>query len=370
MVFFLLMILLLYGGMNLYAFFKANHIFHFSGATRIILIMALFALILDPIIIKFMERLHWETTARTLAYIGYLWMAFIFLFFFLQIALELTGFVLKLILPSISTEARDVIFFSTACFITLTLLIYGYHDAKNIRVTKLEIPAGQLSLSENRLRIVQISDVHVGLLVRGKRLDDILQRVAQCQPDILVSTGDLLDGELDNVSTEAAKFAKIITKYGKYAVTGNHEYYAGIKKSLDFTQKAGFEILRDEIKHVAGINLVGFNDETDRTSLWRRDKAFFQRLLHPESFTLILKHQPRVDERLNFNLQLSGHTHAGQIFPFRFFTRLFFPRNAGFFYLGPDKHLYVSAGTGTWGPPVRLLAPAEITVIDLVKKQR
>jgi len=370
MVLFLLVILLLYGGMNFYAFFKVNHLFHFSGATRILFVMVLFALILDPIFIKFMERLHWETTARSLAYIGYLWMAFIFLFFFLQIALDLAGCVLKLVSPGVSANTLDAAFFSTACFIALSLLIYGYYDAQNIRITKLEIPAGRAPFPENKIRIVQLSDVHVGLMVRGKRLDEILQSVARCRPDILVSTGDLLDGELDNVSAEAAKFAGIKTKYGKYAVTGNHEYYAGIKKSLDFTQKAGFEILRDEIRYVAGINLVGFNDETDKASLWRTDKAFFQRLLRPEYFTLILKHQPRVDKRLPFNLQLSGHTHAGQIFPFMFFTRLFFPKNAGYFQLGEDKHLYVSAGTGTWGPPVRLLAPAEITIIDLVKKQR
>lgn len=368
MVIFLSFILLLYGGMNFYVFLKADKIFHFSGATRIILVIGLFALILDPIIIKLMERLHWETFARALAWVGYLWMAFVFLFFFLHATLDLTGCLLKFIVPGASVEARDAAFFSAACVITLALLIYGYHDAQNVRVTKLEIPAGRIAVPENKIRIVQISDVHVGLIVRGKRLEKILQSIGECRPDILVSTGDLLDGELDNVTEEASKFAGLKAKYGKYAVTGNHEYYAGIKKSLEFTQKAGFEILRDEVRHVAGINIVGFNDETDRASLWRADKTFFQRLFRPDGFTLILKHQPRVDNRLNFNLQLSGHTHAGQIFPFMFFTRLFFPKNTGYFHLGKDKHLYVSSGAGTWGPPVRLLAPAEITVIDLIKK--
>lgn len=367
MILFLSMILLLYGGMNFYALFKAKNLFHFSGAFQLVLIFALLGLIFDPVIIKLTERLHWETMARILAYIGYLWMAFIFLFFFLHITLDAIGFILKLFSRSPLGDVLNPIFFSAACFLSMTLLIYGYYDAQKIRIKKLVIHAQQLYTPEDKIRVVQISDVHVGLIIRGERLDNILEHVAQCRPDILVSTGDLLDGELDNVTEEAEKFSAIKPKYGKYAVTGNHEYYAGIKKSLEFTKKAGFEILQDDVRDVAGIHIVGFNDETDRASLWRRDKTFFQRLIPSEGFTLILKHQPRVDDRLNFNLQLSGHTHGGQIFPFMFFTRLFFPKNSGYFHLGNNKHLYVSTGAATWGPPVRLLAPPEITVIDLVK---
>ncbi|MBN1470517.1 MAG: metallophosphoesterase [Syntrophaceae bacterium] len=263
------------------------------------------------------------------------------------------------------------IFFGLSILLSLSFVSYGYFDAQSIRINKLEIYSSKLSPDFEKIRIVQLSDVHIGLIIRDKRLKSILEHVKDSKPDILVSTGDLLDGELDDVSFEAGQFAEIKPKYGKYAVTGNHEYYAGIEKSLEFTQKAGFEILRNESKKVAGINIIGIEDLTGRKrGLTEQSPGSFK--LFPKEkineFILLLKHQPIVQEDVNFDLQLSGHTHRGQIFPFMLFVRIFFPMNSGYHELSNNKFLYISNGAGTWGPPVRFLAPPEITVIDLIKK--
>ena len=392
MIIFLLIFLCLYGGINLYAFFKANNFFHFSGKTEIVIIILLIALILGPLIIRLAEKFHWETLARTMAYCGYLWMAFVFLFFFISITFDAARFLLKLFYQNTGNTNLQNIFFLSAIFLALVFVVYGFFDAQKIRINKIEINTEKIRPNHDKIRIVQISDVHIGLIIRGKRLQAILDKVKEANPDILVSTGDLLDGELNNVMPEARQLAEIKPRYGKYAVTGNHEFYAGLEKALEFTKSAGFEILRDESKKVAGINIIGLDDPTGRRSSVSKQRvnfavliaSFFGRKsgvsrqivdvsnLFPDEksndFVLLLKHQPTIREDKNFNLQLSGHTHGGQIFPFMFFTRLFFPETSGYHKLSDNKSVYISKGAGTWGPPVRFLASPEITIIDLTAK--
>jgi uncharacterized protein len=371
MIIFLLFFLFIYGGINFYAFLKAKSFFHFSGKTEIIIITLLVLLILSPIIVRIVEKIHWETLARVVAYCGYIWMAFVFLFFFLNITFDIARYVIKFLSLSYDSIQLRNIFLCLAFFLSFVFVVYGFFDAQNIRVKKLEIHTDKLLPNNGKIRIVQISDLHIGLIIRNERLKHILKKVKDAKPDILVSTGDLLDGELNNIMPEASQLAQIKPQYGKYAVTGNHEYYAGIEKSLEFTQNAGFEILRDEGKNVAGINIIGLEDSTGRNQGFIKKSSRISDLFPKKQnkyFVLLLKHQPIIKENINFDLQLSGHTHGGQIFPFMFFTRLFFPVSGGYHKLNENKSVYVSSGAGTWGPPVRFLAPPEITLIDLINK--
>ena len=372
MIIILLIFLCLYGGLNFYAFFQAINIFHFSGTIEVIIIILLFFLILAPIIIRFTEKLHLETLARSIAYFGYLWMAFVFLFFFVNITFDTARYVFYFFCQTGENVLLNNIFFSLSVFLSFIFVVYGFFDAQRIRVKRLEIYTDKLLPNSGKIRIVQISDVHIGLIIRDKRLKVILDRVKDEKPDILVSTGDLLDGELNNVMPESKQLAEIKPMYGKYAVPGNHEYYAGIKKALEFTKNAGFEILRDENRQVAGINIVGLDDITGRKLGLIQNSTHLSELLpatQSKSFIILLKHQPDIHENMDFNLQLSGHTHDGQIFPFMLLTRLFFPKNYGYYKLGENKSVYVSSGAGTWGPPVRFFAPPEITVIDLIGRK-
>ena len=369
MIIILLIFLCLYGGLNFYAFFQAKNIFHFSGTTEVIIIILLFFLILAPVIIRFTEKLHLETLARSIAYLGYLWMAFVFLFFFLNITFDAARYVFYFFCQSKENLLLKNIFFSLAVLLSFIFVVYGFFDAQRIRVKRLEIHTDKILPNNGKIRIVQISDVHIGLIIRDKRLKIIMDRVKEEKPDILVSTGDLLDGELSYVMPEAKQLAEIKPMYGKYAIPGNHEYYAGIEEAMEFTKSAGFEILRDENRQVAGINIIGRDDITGRKLGLVQNSPHLSELLPAkpsDEFIILLKHQPDIHEDANFNLQLSGHTHNGQIFPFMLVTRLFFPKNYGYFKLGENKSVYVTSGAGTWGPPVRFFAPPEITVIDLI----
>lgn len=371
MILFLLTFLCLYGGINFYFFLRFRSIVHFSGILQGLLLCLLILLIIAPILVRLAESFHLEQMARTVAYIGYVWMAFIFLFFFLSISFELIRGVYKLIEPSASAATLQTITFGLAAFLSIVLVTYGYIDAQRVRVKHLEIMTRQTLPESGKLRIVQISDVHVGIIIRKNRLEPILERIREANPDILVSTGDLLDGELENIMHDAQRFAGIKAKYGKFAILGNHEYYAGLNRSMQFIKAAGFELLRDDMTQAAGITIFGEDDVTSRRSgLTNKGEEFKKALAEKrDGFVLLLKHQPYIDKGANFNLQLSGHTHGGQLFPFGIITRLYFPKIYGLHELAPNKLLYVSRGTGTWGPPVRVFAPPEITVIDLISQK-
>jgi hypothetical protein len=369
MIIFLLVFFCLYGSINFYFFFRAKSIFQVTDLLQAVILFLLVLLIAAPVLVRVLESLRYEQIARAVACVGYVWMAFVFLFFFVSLSLDIVRFAYK-IFGSGSFQFKTI-FFGISVFLSASLVIYGYIDAQRIRVKHLEIVTEHVLPGDGKLRIVQISDVHVGIVIRENRIDPILERVRESRPDIFVSTGDLLDGELDNIMNDAQRFAQVPAKHGKYAVLGNHEYYAGLKRSIEFTEAAGFKLLRDEFVEVAGITIFGEDDITGRKhGETKKSDAFLEALSKErDNFVLLLKHQPYVDKENNFNLQLSGHTHGGQLFPFGFIVKLYFPKIYGLHELSENKLLYVSRGTGTWGPPVRVFAPPEITVIDLIGKK-
>ncbi len=372
MILFLLTFLCLYGGINFYFFCRARSFFHFSGFLQVLILILLILLILAPVMVRILESLRQEQLAHLAAVTGYVWMAFVFLFFFLSISLESIRIMHKLIVPGSGTLALKAATFAVSAFLAVGLVVYGYIDAQRIRVKNLQITTDQVLPGSGKLRIVQISDVHVGIIIRNSRLNPLLDRIRESRPDILVSTGDLLDGELDNIMGDAKRFAEIKAPYGKFAILGNHEYYAGLDKSIAFIEAAGFRLLRDDVAQAGGITIFGQDDITGRDWGDSNKRELFKKALaeKQDGFVLLLKHQPRIDEWAHFNLHLSGHTHGGQLFPFGLVTKLPFPRNYGLYELGANKRLYVSRGSGTWGPPVRVFAPPEITVIDLIGKTR
>jgi hypothetical protein len=213
--------------------------------------------------------------------------------------------------------------------------------------------------------------VHLGLIVRENRLGNILKAVKKENPDILVSTGDLVDGQIDNLSRLAAMLREVNPRYGKYAITGNHEFYAGLDQSILFTEQAGFTMLRGERADIENVlTIAGVDDPQARSfGLYRGgDEAGVLAGLPEDRFVLLLKHRPLIDHasRGLFDLQLSGHVHRGQIFPFSILTALYYETQSGLARLQGGSSLYVSRGSGTWGPPIRFLSPPEVTVIDIV----
>jgi predicted MPP superfamily phosphohydrolase len=371
---FLLTFFLIYGGFHYYFFLKLRAAFAPGAVVQMIVIALLILGLMTPVIVRASERYGMEMTARLVSWTGYLWMAFILIYIFSSLLLEgcrlltfLSGLVFRIdagpFLPSAWT------FFLLPAAVAIGIVIYGAFDARCIRTEYLPIHSPKIPKDAGKIRMVQISDVHIGIIVRNGYLSDILRAVREADPDILVSTGDLVDGQGDNLAEAVAQLRGINPRYGKFAVTGNHEFYAGIDKTTKFTENAGFKMLRGEVASVAGIvDLVGIDDPGHRRSDRKGESLSLRDSNH---YTILLKHQPVVarDALGAFDLQLSGHTHGGQIFPFSLLTRSAFPFHAGSYRLSGGALLHVSRGAGTWGPPVRFLSPPEITVIDLMPKE-
>jgi predicted MPP superfamily phosphohydrolase len=253
--------------------------------------------------------------------------------------------------------------------LAVALSAYAIVEASRIEVVRVRIVTDRLPASVPSLRIAQITDLHFGLVHRTGKAREVAEIVAREHPDLFVSTGDLVDGQLDGVEELTEILRGIPAPRGKFAVLGNHEYYAGIDRAIAFTRKSGFTLLRDESVTIDdAVRIVGVDDPAG-ARFGRTGGTFEPALLGNRAdglFTVLLKHRPQLDPAGGkFDLQLSGHTHHGQIFPFRLLTRLVFPLLAGDHPVPGGGILHVSRGTGTWGPPMRFLAPPEITVVDI-----
>jgi predicted MPP superfamily phosphohydrolase len=373
---FLLGFFLIYGGAHLYLFLGAKASLALGTRTGIFVALFMIIMVLAPIIVHMSERSGLQSLAHFFSWTGYLWMGLAFLLFCLSLLFDCYRILAHLGAYIFSFDPSPVIPPARHCFITLlslaaALVLYGSSEALRIRTETITIRTAKIPAEIGRVRIVQISDLHLGLIVREKRLERILKEIRVAAPDILVSTGDLVDGETNNLSTLADLFREIDPSYGKFSVTGNHEFYAGLTQALAFTRKAGFTVLRGERANVGGfMTIAGVDDPTGKIYRALEDAPEKELLVGcpGDCFTILLKHQPVVlkGSPALFDLQLSGHTHKGQIFPFTLLTRLAFAFNSGLYQLADGAMLYVSRGSGTWGPPMRLMAPPEITVIDLI----
>jgi hypothetical protein len=336
-------------------------------------------MIAAPVIVRFSEKYELEFLARVAAYVGYSWLGLLFLLVCSSIMMDLYRLLTYLanLIPGVELS-RLVL--STRAYFLLTLSVsvaiacYGWFEAQQIRIERLVIKTSKIPAHVSPLRIAQISDVHVGLIVRHERVRKIVEKVNDTKPDLFVSTGDLVDGQINSLHGLAEILQEVNPRYGKFAVTGNHEFYAGIAQATEFTQRAGFTTLRGKRTTIEDFLMIVGVDDPAGPGMLKSENDAEKKLLDASAFRgfiLLLKHRPDV-ERGNsglFDLQLSGHVHKGQIFPFRLITRLFYPMYSGFYSLGNNSSLYVNAGSGTWGPPIRFLAPPEVTLIELVHEE-
>ena len=253
---------------------------------------------------------------------------------------------------------------------TLVGLVNARRTARVVRVT---VPIRGLTAALAGFRIVQISDIHVGPTIKRGYLEAIVARVNALEPDLVAITGDLVDGSVAELAEHVAPLAQLQSRHGTYFVTGNHEYYSGVHGWVEELKRLGIRVLHNEhvvLRHQgAALVLAGVPDygghhfDPEHGS----DPAAALRGAPDHAPRVLLAHQPRsaaAAARAGFDLQLSGHTHGGQFLPWTFLVPLQQPFTAGLHQLG-RMQIYVSRGTGYWGPPKRLGAPSEISELRL-----
>lgn len=263
--------------------------------------------------------------------------------------------------------------------LTTSLSAYGYFQARRKPdVIEVDVPITNLQEGLDGFKIVQISDIHVGPTIKRDFVQQVTDQVNALKPDLVVLTGDLVDGSVSHLSNDVAPLINLRAPYGKFFITGNHEYYSGVEHWLQETERIGFTNLVNEYRLVdvkgAKLTVAGVTDLEAGRILPKHatDPQAALKGAPADSTKLLLAHQPNSiysAEELGVDLQLSGHTHGGQFKPFNLVVARAHSYLAGL-YNHKGTWVYVNRGTGYWGPPLRLGIPNEITVIRLTRGKK
>ncbi|MDO9182217.1 MAG: metallophosphoesterase [Bacteriovorax sp.] len=315
---------------------------------------------------------------NALQWIGYILFG-IYSVLIIFIALNLSGFVLYDLLSSKNIQDKLHIKFIFALLIlgtTAFIAIVGFYQAtKKPTIKKIKIKIPELPLEFEGLKIVQMSDIHVGQTIKADYVELLVNMSNEISPDIVVLTGDLTDGSHLQLRDELVAFENIKAPLGKFMIPGNHEYYWGVEAWINYWKEIGFSTLLNEHKVIEKNNskivMAGVHDySVTRMGLGFTTSPQDSLIGSPQdAVKILLAHQPRSvyeASKAGFDLQLSGHTHSGQYFPYNILIYLFQPYVKGL-NLYKKTWIYVNQGTGYWGPPSRFGVPPEITVIELTK---
>jgi hypothetical protein len=303
-----------------------------------------------------------------LTWVTFIWMGGVFLFFVISAPLDIVQMISgRLHLTSVTDILASP--FRTWIVMAVVAMVggYGYLAARQINIEHVVLVSSKII---KPFRIVQIADLHLGLMSDERHIRRIVDEINSLAPDVIVSTGDLVDMQMDHLQGLVEQIERLQARWGKFAVYGNHEFLAGIDAARDVTERAGFILLSGGGVTVNdAVNIAGVDDPAVKRSMQQPgiDEAELLKQFNNGLFTVLLKHQPVMESASirRFDLQLSGHVHGGQIFPFGLLTRAFYRIPVGLSPAGDAGWIYVSRGAGTWGPPMRVLAPPEITLIDL-----
>lgn len=341
-------------------------------------LVALFALLMAGFTtFRFLPR----SVASPISWVAYTWLGVLF---FLVMALGVSDLarVVTLRLEALAGGLEDPerrraisrLFAGGAALLGLGASGAGLVSALSpIAVKRVRVAIDRLTRPASGTRIVQLTDVHVGPTIGKRFIEDIVARVNALEPDVIAITGDLVDGSVEELAEHVAPLAKLRAKHGVFFVTGNHEYYSGADAWIAHLRELGVTVLRNERVRIGGddgFDLAGIDDHSSGGLVEGHGSDLPKALEGRDASRacVLLAHQPRgieLADALGVDLQLSGHTHGGQLFPWNLAVRLQQPFVAGLHKLARAQ-IYVSKGTGYWGPPMRLGAPAEITEIELV----
>jgi hypothetical protein len=297
---FLLTFFLIYGSVHAYAFFKARVAFGFGRGVSLATIPVLAALCGGPLIVHLLGTHEMAWAARAASWIAFTWMGLLFFFTWLHLALDAVNLIARLVTVAIGKGARPLVAPTRTVFlavvgVSVALGITASLEAARIRVERVRLETSKLPASVPRLRITQISDLHLGLMVRQPEAAAIAALIRDTRPDLLVCTGDLVDARPNHLDGLSEIFRSIPAPLGKFAVTGNHEYYAGIGSALEFTRRAGFTVLRGETVVVGEVLRIAGVDDPTGEALDAGPRPSEAEILGGETsplFTLLLKHRP------------------------------------------------------------------------------
>jgi predicted MPP superfamily phosphohydrolase len=349
------------------------------GSVATSAIIALGVLLVAAIPLSFLLP---RSASAPIVWVSYIWLGLVFFFVVLLAATDLARLVARLANvamdnPPIDADRRLFLRRLIAAMVTVATIGLGatglFEGLRRVRVKPIRVMLRRMRPTNAGYKIVQLSDVHVGPTIGRAFIEQIVAQTNALAPDLIVITGDLVDGTVTQLRDAVAPLAGLKARHGVFFVTGNHEYYSGVDEWLAHLPTLGIRVLRNE-RVVIGEGLDAFDlagvDDWSARDHGHGHGADLERALAGRDrsrMLVLLAHQPKQifeAAHATVDLQLSGHTHGGQMFPFGLLVKLQQPYVAGF-HMHEGTALYVSCGTGYWGPPMRLGSPAEITQIEL-----
>ncbi|MBQ7651260.1 MAG: metallophosphoesterase [Victivallales bacterium] len=371
-------------GINIYSWWKLHKAFLRSNPVcSVILLLIIIALLFTPVWSRLLFRSHHVPDIITQASWTWLaWVFWLFTAFFACDIWELSIYGLNAVRLLFRPDSSPVLLNlcptpRTSAFIAIGFVavasVWGVIESYNIKVKTVDVFTDAIPADAPPYTIALISDLHIGPAASNRKINKVIALLKEHPTDLILSAGDLIDGRSNREMSLSKRLAELAPPDGKLAVFGNHDVYSSLEFSRECHDASGFKLLED-----AGLSphpwlfIFGEKDPADgwHPGKLKTENAGDSATIPPDCFSILLKHRPDFNSNSKFNLQLSGHSHGGQIFPFTLLVRLQYKHKESRLHdKGNGRALYVSMGTGLWGPPFRVLAPPEITVFAIRRKQ-
>jgi uncharacterized protein len=367
-------VLAIYSLGNTYIFFKGYNAFQFQRENKILYTIIFIVLAVTFIAAKFLESRHSSVFTDMLNVIGGFWMGFMLyaiMFFLLSdiifIILRITGLLER---ENIVSFRRWSLIITSG--ISFLLIAGGFINALLPVVKEYNIVIDKPVDGTNKLKVAAVSDIHLGSIIRKRSIKKLSGMLEEMHPDVIFLLGDIVDGEIGPVlrGDLLKYFSGPKTKDGLYAITGNHEFIGGAGRTIPYIESKGIRVLKDEVVTLpGGIQLIGRLDR-DSKRFYNKERLSLEELMKSVDRSkpvILLDHQPfhlNETEKNGIDLQLSGHTHNGQMWPLNYLTRKIYELSYGYLKKG-NSQIIVSSGYGLWGPRVRSGSHSEVLLINI-----
>ncbi len=369
-------VIVLYGLINTYIFLRGLQAISHGSPLRIWFMVVFWFLSLSYIAARLLERIALSWLTDGLVWIGSFWMGAMAYFLIILIAIDLLRLVNYIVpfFPYFLTRnlryTKQVVALIVVGIVFLTV-IGARVNAMFPRIQTLELTIHKNSPLKE-LNVALVTDVHLGTIICNSHFTRIVEKINSIHPDIVLFAGDLVDEDIEPVIREnlGETLRQIKSKYGIYGITGNHEYIGGVEPACKYLTEHGVTMLRDSVAKVAdAFTLVGREDFSIRQFNGKKRKQLSELMNGVDTSlpVILMDHQPlRLDDVVNHgvDLQLSGHTHHGQLWPFNYISEAVYELSWGYKKKG-NTHFYVSCGVGTWGPPMRTGNRPEVVNVKL-----
>jgi len=370
-------VLLIYGSVNYYIYIRGMQALPDGSIFKSIFPWVFWLLVLTYVAGRFLEKVYLSGASDVLVWTGSFWLSAMLYFFLVVLFFDIIRLVNHIIpfyprFIASNYESVKIYLFSGAALVVGLVILLGHINTLNPRVKELNIHISKQANGMKELNAVMMSDIHLGTLIGNGHFEKIVEKVKALNPDIIFLAGDVLDEDLEPVLRQniGETLRRLDAPLGVYGVLGNHEYIGGAEPAYNYLTSHGLKIIRDSVVKINDSFYILGREDRDKPRFAgreRKDLSELVKMADPEFPLILIDHQPYHIEtaaELGIDLQLSGHTHHGQLWPLNYVTSAIFTLSYGYGKID-NMHAYVSNGVGTWGPPVRVGNKPEIVNLKI-----